>query len=170
MPPPPQNFEQIVHDYYGDVFRFALSLVGTQSDAIDLTQQAFLRYASKGHQLRDQTKVKNWLFRGLKNEFIDQKRRSKRFQHVNLDAVPISSLPLASNSRFSTIDTGSALRALQSLDKKYRIPLTLFYLEGMSYRDIAGLMDIPEGTVMSRLSRGKERLRCAFSSPTQPQP
>jgi len=171
---PPNNFEQVVHQYYRDLFRFAMSLVNQEADAIDLTQQTFLKYATKGHQLRDQAKVKSWLFQALKNDFIDQHRRSKRYQHVQLESAASHSQMLTTGSssadKLSGIDTNSALEALQTLDEKYRIPLTLFYLEGLSYKEIATAMEIPDGTVMSRLSRGKEKLRAAFATPTQPRP
>lgn len=169
MQPPPENFESVVHTYYRDLFRFAMSLVNQEADAIDLTQQTFLKYATKGHALREPSKAKSWLFRTLKNEFIDQRRRATRFQHVELESANDGAALVAeAGSGLSVVDTNSALVALQSLDQKYRIPLTLFYLEGLSYKEIAGIMEVPAGTVMSRLSRGKEKLRAAFSNPNAP--
>ena len=167
MASPPHNFEEVVNSHYRDVFRFAMSLINREADAVDLTQEVFLRYAKKGDQLEDVSKVKSWLFRTLKNEFIDQVRRSKRYEHVELESAPVQSL-LADDSTagFSGIDAESALAALQSLEENYRIPLSLFYLEGYSYKEIADLLEIPVGTVMSRLSRGKERLRAAFGTET----
>ena len=171
MQPPPKNFESVVDTYYRDLFRFAISLTNNEADAVDLTQSAFLKYATKGHTLRDLTKVKSWLFRTLKNEFIDQRRRANRFQHVEIDTTAETEQFTSSPpSPMSGIDTQSALDALQSLDEKFRIPLTLFYIEDLSYKEIATAMEIPTGTVMSRLARGKEHLRAAFSTPTTKKP
>ena len=75
------NFELIVKEYYDDVYRFAYSLAGTPADASDLTQQTFLRYANKSNQIKDENKVKSWLFTVLRNEFTDGKRKATRHPH-----------------------------------------------------------------------------------------
>jgi len=63
------KFEQLVEQYYVPLYRFGLSLSRNEPDAIDLTQQTFLTWASKGHQLRDKAKVKTWLFTTLYRAF-----------------------------------------------------------------------------------------------------
>ena len=73
------DFEKLVEDFYMPLYRFALSLTRHEADAADLTQETFLLWASKGHQLRDPSKVKTWLFTSLYREFLARKRRQDRF-------------------------------------------------------------------------------------------
>src|SRR4051795_11710493 len=80
-------FEAIVSEHYEPLFRFALSLTRAESDARDLTQQTFYIWATKGHQLRDITKVKTWLFTTLNRAYLTGQRRQSRFPHHNLEDV-----------------------------------------------------------------------------------
>lgn len=143
------------------LYRFALSLSRRESDAADLTQQTFLLWAKKGHQLRDQSKVKTWLFTSLYREFLGRKRHQDRFVDVenNPEAISAQVVPA---TVVNQMDAEIAQRALFALEEIYRAPLTLFYLKQHSYREIAETLEIPIGTVMSRISRGKEQLRKAL--------
>lgn len=152
------KFEQTVNSYYEPLYRFAFSLTHQKPDACDLTQETFRRLAEKGHQLRDESKVKTWLFSTLYRIFVNCWRREARFPHVEIGAVE-QELPSASPAMADKIDSGVALEALAQLDEVYRAPLVLFYLEEHSYREIAEILAIPTGTVMSRISRGKALLR-----------
>ena len=73
------EFENLVKLYYRDLYRFGLSLAGSEADAADLTQETFYIWARKGHQLNDRTNVKGWLFTTLHREFLKICRRRKRF-------------------------------------------------------------------------------------------
>lgn len=158
------EFERIVRECYDDVYRFACSLTRASADAADLTQQAFLRFAKKGDQVRDRGKVKSWLFSVLRNEFTDSQRRKKRYPHVEIspahEETECETTPAAGQADWQT-----ALAALHSLPEPFREPLSLYYLEGYTYREIAEILDLPPGTVMSRLSRGKARLRVIMVDP-----
>ena len=79
------DFENLVALHYEPLYRFAFGLSRSEADACDLTQQTFYIWANKGHQLRDVTKVKTWLFTTLHREFLASKRRQVRFQHVELE-------------------------------------------------------------------------------------
>lgn len=150
------SFERIVEAHYQNLYRFALSLSQNQSDASDLVQQTFSIYASKGHQLRDAEKVKSWLFTTLRREYLATVRRSDRF----VDEPPDEAAsPDLSEETVSNLDIDSVLTALGQLPLEYREPLTLYYLREHSYREIAAILNVPIGTVMSRLSRAKEKLR-----------
>jgi len=152
------DFEQIVDAHYAPLYRFALSLARSEPAAADLTQQTFYLWASRGHQLRDAAKVKSWLFTTLYREFLGLHRRESRFPQVELDGET-AELPAETVSIADSIDGAAAVAALQNIDEVYRAPLTLFYLEEFSYREIADVLGVPAGTVMSRLSRGKALLR-----------
>ncbi len=152
------DFEQIVDAHYAALYRFALSLSRGEHAAADLTQQTFYLWASRGHQLRDAAKVKSWLFTTLYREFLSHHRRESRFPQADLDGET-AELPAGGGSIADAIDGATVVAALQQIDEVYRAPLTLFYLEEFSYREIAAVLEVPAGTVMSRLSRGKALLR-----------
>jgi RNA polymerase sigma-70 factor (ECF subfamily) len=156
------DFEELVENYYTPLYRFALSLARHESEAGDLVQQTFFLWASKGHQLRDASKVKTWLFTSLYREFLGRKRQQDRFVEAenNLEAI---SAQTVSASVVDQLDGDIVRHALFALEEIYRAPLTLFYLQQLSYKEIAQVLQVPIGTVMSRISRGKEQLRRALS-------
>jgi RNA polymerase sigma factor (sigma-70 family) len=154
---PALDFEELVEVFYTPLYRFALSLSREPSDAADLTQQTFLVWASKGHQLQEQPKVKSWLFTTLYREFLRGERKHCRQVESDgeIESPEMQSLPVVVNQ----LDGDAVLRALLDLEEIYRAPLSLFYLQEHSYKEIAETLDLPVGTVMSRISRGKARLR-----------
>ena len=152
------DFDELVETYYQNLYRFGFSLAKNEADATDLTQQTFYRFATKGHQIKDVRKVKTWLFTTLYREFLGTARRGKRFTHVELDEAG-GDLPNVTPGVARQLDGNLAVEALGKLEERYRAPLSLFYLEDLSYKEIAETLDVPIGTVMSRLSRGKEQLR-----------
>jgi RNA polymerase sigma-70 factor (ECF subfamily) len=81
------NFEEIVDRFYPMLYRFALTLSRNEADACDLTQETFAVWAEKGHLLRDESKVKSWLFTTLYREFISQRRRETRWPKQELSEV-----------------------------------------------------------------------------------
>src|SRR5271165_6277061 len=81
------TFESVVAQYYEPLYKFAFSLARTEADAGDLTQQTFYIWATKGHQLRDESKTKTWLFTTLHRSFLQSRRRETRFPHQPLDEL-----------------------------------------------------------------------------------
>lgn len=154
----PPDFQEIVDAYYEKLYRFALGLSRRQEDAADLTQQTFFIWANKGHQLRDKTKVQSWLFTTLHREFLRQVGRGKRMQHLGEEDY-LRETPAVEHGGDKQVDHAFLLSLIQGLDDAYRVPLLLFYTEDFSYKEIAKSMDIPIGTVMTRLSRGRMRVR-----------
>lgn len=155
------DFEHLVDAHYAALYRFAYSLARNAMQAADLTQQTFYLWAAKGHQLRDTAKAKTWLFTTLYREFLGSRRHEVRFPKVGLDQAPEQ--PTTTTPVAEKLDAAAAVAALQSLEENYRAPLTLFYLKQFSYAEIAETLQVPIGTVMSRLSRGKEILRQKLS-------
>ena len=163
------DFESLVACYYKPLYQFAFSLAHNEAEACDLTQQTFCIWAAKGHQLRDSSKVKTWLFTTLHREFLGTRRRQTRFPQVELEqAAP--ELPVVSPETISRLDVTQVLEALGRLDKIYQAPVALFYLEDCSYNEIAEILDVPLGTVKSRLARGLGQLHqlLADAPPTKP--
>jgi RNA polymerase sigma factor (sigma-70 family) len=152
------DFENLVASYYEPLYRFAFSLARGEADACDLVQQTFYIWAAKGHQLRDPSQVKTWLFTTLHREFLESKRRQSRFQHVEVDSAA-DELPPAPPLPANRIDTAHVVETLAQMDETYRAPVTLFYLQDISYNEIAEILDVPLGTVKSRLSRGLAQLQ-----------
>ncbi len=152
------DFEQVVNSYYEALYRFALSLAQNEAEACDLTQDTFYTFATKGHQLRDKARVKTWLFTTLHRKFLGARRHSNRFPHCEINETS-DALPVVTPNMVNEMDARTVWDALTELDEIYRAPLTLLYLQEHSYREIGEMLDIPLGTVMSRISRGKALLR-----------
>lgn len=123
-----------------------------------MTQEAFAQLARKAHQIQDRSKIKSWLFTTLYRAFVDSRRWKSRYPHVEVD-VSAGELPVTLPNAAERIDAAVALQALKQVPEVYRAPLTLFYLEEHSYLEIAEILDVPPGTVMSRISRGRAILR-----------
>ena len=151
------DFESLVQRYYTGLYQFAFSLSHSQADACDLTQQTFYLWARKGDQVRDLTKVKTWLFTTLYREFLKTQRRQQRFPHVALSEVD-SELPTVPAYGVERLDWHTLGQCFAQIEERYRAPLVLFYLGDHSYAEIAEILAVPIGTVMSRLARGRQKL------------
>src|SRR3989449_3904768 len=112
------DFESLVANYYRPLYQFAYSLTQSEADSCDLTQQTFYIWATKGHQLRDASKVKSWLFTTLHREFLEIHRRQSRFPHHELSQVD-HELPPISPARITQLDGPQVLRALAQIDPIY---------------------------------------------------
>lgn len=155
------NFESIVSTYYQALYRFGYSLAKNEHEAGDLAQQTFFVYAEKGDSVRDPSKIKSWLFTILYREFLRRRRKDARMDHYEPEMLEHAGGSVEPQIR-RRIDGNLAVDALEQVDPIYREPLTLFYLNDLSYKEIAGILDVPIGTIMSRLSRGKTQLRTIF--------
>ena len=156
-------FPELVEAYYAGLYRFALSLTRSSADACDLTQQTFYIWATKGDSLREATKAKSWLFTTLYREFLRGRRRDSRITALE-DLGPAEQDPADPDvDVISKMDAQLVMEALQEVDPVFREPLTLFYLQDLSYLEIAEILSVPIGTVMSRLSRGKTHLRACLA-------
>jgi RNA polymerase sigma factor (sigma-70 family) len=154
-----EQFEAIVSQYYEGLFKFAMSLTRSENEARDLTQHTFCTWANKGHQLRDASKVKTWLFTTLYRAFLAVRRKRSLFPHHELEAVAAELPPAASPEVANQVDSAHILSALSQVDDVYQAALALFYIDDLSYEEIATALDVPVGTVRSRLSRGITQLR-----------
>jgi RNA polymerase sigma-70 factor, ECF subfamily len=150
--------DTLVEAHYEGLFAFALSLAGSRDDACELTQETFCRFATKGHQLRDKAKVKSWLFTTLYRVYLGWKRSDSRHPHVEMDSVE-TELPHLAPEAAESADAGMVMAALRQIDERHRAPLMLYYLEDHTYQEIADILEISIGTVMSRLSRAKDQMR-----------
>lgn len=154
----PATFERVVEAHYESLYRFAFSLTGQESEAWDLTQEAFRRLARKGSLLRDPAKAKSWLFTTLYRQFLDLCRARHRHPEVEM-AEAEAELPVNQPELADRMDAETARQALSRVDTVFRVPLVLFYLGEHSYAEIAQILGVPIGTVMSRIARGRAQLR-----------
>lgn len=153
------EFAELVDAHYQALFRFGMSLTRSADRASDLVQETFCIWAAKNEQLRDRSKAKTWLFTTLHREFLNQRRRAAKYSDEPLDEGKAEALVASDEDAERHMDGQRAMDLLNELDESYRAPVALFYLQQHSYKEIAEILDIPIGTVMSRLSRGKEMLR-----------
>lgn len=152
-----RDFENLAKKHYRDLYRFAFSLSRSESDASDLTQQTFYLWATKGSQMRNAANVKSWLFTTLHREFLQSRRRQARFPHHQIEEV-IEELPQLAVEAVNRIDARMLLELLGGMDEHLQAPLVLFYMQDLQYREIAEILEIPLGTVQSRIARGKAHL------------
>jgi RNA polymerase sigma-70 factor, ECF subfamily len=162
------EFENVVKLYYRDLYRFGLSLTGSEADAADLTQETFYIWASKGHQLKNPASVKGWLFTTLHREFLKICRRWKRFADEPIDESA-HNLPDVPPDCVNRIDSRTLLRMLGEIDEDFRAPLVLYYIEDFSYKQIADVLAVPLGTVQSRIARAKMQLLRRLNQTNPPQ-
>ena len=150
------NLADLIEQHYSLLYRYAFRLSGSAADAEDLTQQTFLTAQAKLHQLREPSYAKAWLFAIIRNTF----RKSLR-HHGNPAVLPLESVsePAANRPINPTFDSEEIQNALNELPEEFRSPLVLYYFNEFSYKEIAEQLEIPIGTVMSRLARAKTHLR-----------
>lgn len=160
------SVRDLIDSHYESLYRYAVRLSGSAADAEDLTQETFGKVLTRLGQLRDADRAKPWLFRILRNEYLHRRRDEKRAQVLPLDTV--GEPPAAAAEDGLEVDPAELQAALAELDETFRTPLILFYFEDFSYRDIADQMELPIGTVMSRLARAKGYLRAKLFSPDRP--
>jgi RNA polymerase sigma-70 factor (ECF subfamily) len=152
-----RRVQQLVDAHYEPLFRYAFRLSGTAADAEDLTQEAFCKAQLQLHQLRDPARAKPWLFSILRNAYLHRVRSAAQHKSVSLEAI--ADLPGPDPDVPPEVEPAQLQAALNDLPEAFRTPVILFYFEDFSYRDIAEQMDLPIGTVMSRLARAKAHLR-----------
>lgn len=159
----PAKVEKLVNEHYENLYRFALGLSRNEAEAADLTQQAFYRLSTKGGQIRDLRKAKSWLYTTLRHEFFAMRKRSGRFIAIDESEEAAATDEFFDTEAVRHADAGIVMNEMGRIREVFREPLLLFYLEDLSYLEIADILDVPVGTVMSRLSRGKKELRASLA-------
>jgi len=152
---------ELVDEHYEALYRYAYRLTGSSADAEDLTQDTFLTVQQKLDQLRDQSRARPWLYKILRNQFLKLLQKAGN-QHLisslNNIAEPVDALP--DDFHF---DEELIQQVLNQLPEEFRTVVVLYYFQELSYQEIADHLEIPIGTVMSRLARGKKNLRESLS-------
>jgi len=170
------NFEDDAMQYAQQLYAAAMRMTRNPADAEDLVQETFLKAYRAYHTYTEGTNLKAWLYRILTNTYINRYRKlSRRPTEVDLGEVE----DLYLYRRVSTEGTREASRsaeeevlsgfvdsdvkqAIEALPEHFRLPVLLADVEGFSYKEISDIMDVPIGTVMSRLHRGRKALQKAL--------
>jgi len=153
----PLSVQALVEEHYVTLYRYAYRLSGSGADAEDLVQDTFCKAQTSLSQLRDPERARPWLFSILRNAYLHRARTREQQRCVPLDGVGDLAEPLPES--LPDIDSEQLQLALNELPEVYRTAIVLYYFEGFGYREIAEQMELPIGTVMSRLARAKAFLR-----------
>jgi RNA polymerase sigma factor (sigma-70 family) len=161
----PPTWDEIVRQHSARVYRLAYRLAGNRQDAEDLTQEVFVRVFRSLSSFQPGT-FEGWLHRITTNLFLDQARRKQRIRFDSLpedfhDRLP-GLLPSPDVALLSEMFDADIESALAQLSPEYRAAVVLCDVEGLSYEEIATVLDVKIGTVRSRIHRGRSMLRKAL--------
>jgi len=156
-----EAFRVLFETYKDKVFSIAVySSGGDRSIAEDVTQQIFLKLFTAIQQFRGEAEFTTWLYRLVVNACLDERRKRRRLLSWG-DVLPMSG-PINKKPQeksYARMEVAEAVRvAIEELKPKFRIPILLKYIEGLSYEEIAKAMGCSKGTVASRLNRGHGQL------------
>ena len=155
-----QTFDEWVRQHSRLLYGIAYWWTGSRTEAEELTQEAFFQAYRSRSTLRDLSATKSWLV-GIMRHCHSQMRR----KHHTDSEVSLTEMPHEPCDPDQLSHEAMALRqSLERLDERHRLPLILFYFEDLSYREISNALELPIGTVMSRLSRAKQILHANLSS------
>lgn len=157
-----EGVARLIAEHHVAVYRYAFRLAGSTPDAEDLTQQVFLMAQQRLHQLREPEKARGWLYAVLRSVYLKSRRKPVPVPAGNLELdVDTLAEPVVPVEGF---DRERLQAAISGLPDEFKIVVLMFYFEDCSYKEIADQLELPLGTVMSRLSRAKGRLRELLSA------
>ena len=159
------TWQELVRDHSTRVYRLAYRLTGNREDAEDLTQDVFVKVFKSIHTFQPGT-LEGWLHRITTNLFLDQARRRQRIRMDALSAAPEAVWGSSSGPEELHADLeldGDVAAALNALKPEQRVAVVLCDIEGLSYEEIAAVLDVKLGTVRSRIARGRAALRDALA-------
>jgi RNA polymerase sigma-70 factor (ECF subfamily) len=165
------GFEEEALPHLDAVYRFALRLSGSVDEAEDLVQETFLRAYRAWDQFEQGTRAKSWLFTICRNVFLRRRERAQRHEEIVSEKAdrsgpnPVNPVWVSASGSdpegrfFDSIVDDKIIEAIEALPEEYRTAVVLSDVEGLPYAEIAELIDVPVGTVKSRLFRGRRRLQ-----------
>ena len=164
-------FQLLFEAYKDKVFSIAVySIGGDRSIADDVTQQIFLKLFTAIRQFRGDSEFTTWLYRLVVNACLDERRRRRRLlPWGDTVAMRNPSDKRPQEKQYARLEVAEAVReAIAELKPKFRLPILLKYIEGLSYEEIASVMGCSKGTVASRLNRGHSQLAKRLSHLNNP--
>jgi RNA polymerase sigma-70 factor (ECF subfamily) len=166
--------EQIVDTYKDDVYNLCFRLTYSRNDADELFQDTWLNVMRGAAGFHDGS-FKNWVYTICLNKYRDRCKREKRRKSIVADRFKdgkskeyAMSLLVSGDNTEKTVEekfvSSMLMSKIEMLDDKYKIPIKLFYFENLKYSDIAGICSVPQGTVKSRISTAKDKLKKMMES------
>jgi RNA polymerase sigma-70 factor, ECF subfamily len=170
------DFAEQAMQYAPQLYSAALRMTRNQADAEDLVQDAYLRGFRSFHTFTEGTNLRAWLFRILTNAYINTYRAKQRrpiesdladveelYLYRRLGSMETAAASMSAEEQFLDLFTDDEVkRALEDLPENFRLPVLLADVDGFAYKEIAEILDIPVGTVMSRLHRGRKAMQRAL--------
>ncbi len=166
-----EEFERVALTHLDLLYNSALRMTGNVADAEDLVQETFLRAYRFFHRFQKGTNCRAWLFRIMKNAFINGLRKKSKqplavsYEHIERNEDAQAQFPAEASAEMSVdpeldkLIEDDVKKALESLSPEYRMAVILSDISGFNYREIAEIMETPIGTVRSRLSRARTALQ-----------
>jgi len=170
------TFADQAMEYAPQLYSAALRMTRNQADAEDLVQETYLRGFRSFHTFQEGTNLRAWLFRILTNAYINKYRAKQRrpqetdlgdvedlYLYRRLGSMETAAASMSAEEQFLDIFTDDEVKhALEDLPENFRLPVLLADVEGFAYKEIAEMLEIPIGTVMSRLHRGRKAMQRAL--------
>ena len=168
-----EKFTSDAMQYAPQLFSTALRMTRNRSDAEDLVQETYIKGWRSFHTFEEGTNLRAWLFRIMTNTYINKYNAKKRkgtevelddveelFLYKRLGSIDQSQLSSSAEDQMLELFTDDEVKnALESLPEDFRIPVLLSDVDGFAYKEIAEMLEIPIGTVMSRLHRGRKAMQ-----------
>ena len=167
------QFTSDAMQYAAQLFSTALRMTRSRSDAEDLVQETYIKGWRSFHTFQEGTNLRAWLFRIMTNTYINKYNAKKRkgtevelddveelFLYKRLGSIDQSQLSSSAEDQMLELFTDDEVKnALEELPEDFRVPVLLSDVDGFSYKEIAEMLEIPIGTVMSRLHRGRKAMQ-----------
>ena len=158
------HFKELTYPHLEFLYNVALKYSGKPYDAEDLVQETMYTAYRKFSQLREEDKCRAWLFMILRSHFLKEKRQASKRPLLDDGEGYLKNITSGNAHELAEIyeaklNKEEVQRVLRRLPEKFQSPLILYYMEEMTYQEISEYLDIPVGTVMSRLARGKKHLK-----------
>lgn len=150
-----ETFCRYIKRYETDMFRFAKSIVGNQADGEDAMQESILKAYEKIDTLRFRSKFKPWIFQILANECYQILRNRQRQEVTDPFEFPQQEKQIT----YDESEDEEILRLIMKMQKQHQEVLILYYYDEFTTKEIAQILEIPQGTVKSRLARGRKQLK-----------
>ena len=166
MPDEYRGSDAVGFEYLDSLYGYAMILTRNHAEAEDLVQETYVRAIPAMNRLRSESNVKGWLFKILRNVWINHLRKRRTVREIawtDMEDDSVRDIAEPSKDSYhalvSKMEKDQVQAAIQALSAKFREIILLREFEELSYDEIAGLLDCPVGTVMSRLARARSRLR-----------